>query len=70
MKSKNDQIKVKTNKDALLKREQKEQTKKIWMKKIARDNDNDLKSLKPWNTLWDYKSFSFITESHILIICI
>jgi hypothetical protein len=29
MKSKNDQIKVKTNKDALLKKEQKKQTKKI-----------------------------------------
>jgi len=42
---------------------QKGEIKEIQRKKIERHNDNDLKSLEPWNTLWAYKCFSFIAKS-------
>ena len=67
---KNNQVKVKTNKDVALKQAKREKQLNVKEKKIERYNGNDPKSLKPRTTFWAYKSFSFIAKSHNLIMCL
>ena len=71
MKSKNNQIKVKINKDASIKHAKKANQLHMKEKNIGRHNGNDPKLLEPGNILWAYKSlFFYIAKSHSLITCL